>query len=58
MMMIGIAAPATAPRGAATAFLLGRPVPEGEVPRELLELPLQVVLGPPLTLSAQKYHDS
>ena len=36
--------------GAAAALL---PVSEGEVPGELLELPLQVVLGPPLPLSAQ-----
>ena len=35
---------------APAALLLCRPVPEGEVPRELLELPLQVVLGTPLTL--------
>ena len=38
--------------GAAAALL---PVSEGEVPGELLELPLQVVLGPPLTLSAQGF---
>ena len=38
---------------AAAAALLGRSVPEGEVPRELLELPLQVVLRPPLPLSEE-----
>ena len=35
---------------AAAAALLLTPVAEGEVPRELLKLPLQVVLRPPLPL--------
>ena len=35
----------------AAAALLLTPVAEGEVPRELLKLPLQVVLRPPFPLS-------
>ena len=48
--MVDVAAHADATDAAPAALLLCRPVPEGEVPRELLELPLQVVLGTPLTL--------